>query len=450
VLFLVALLFAFGSATPLFPILFRAIPGLDRFRVPARAILFAQLAVALLAARGFDWTFAKTGGDRVPLSRRVWPIAAGALVLVTAAVSVAPGVFRDLAHALLPALTGGDAERIAFWDRRIPLADVTVRRSLLMAVALLVPVVLAVWLREKGRFSRRGLGAVVFAILIAESWLAGGRFIRTRSVEDVRRPAPFESTEGRYRILDQADYVSPQSSQWGGIERAGGYDPLIPATWFRYTNLMAKAGAPDPDTRIPAGSLPLDENWNRALLDGLNVRYILSRRELGPHGFGWAETIERKGEPDVIVWENHLRRPRAEVLTAWRSVPGPGAAAEWLDREPAMAVLEGVSGTGGGRPGVATIRRYRPDFVEITVESPDGGLLLLRDGWHPGWTALVNHEPATVLRANLTFRAVIVPPGEAAVVFHYRRPGFDTGLLSTLLAFPLLLLAWMYTANRSR
>ena len=44
-----AILFAMGSRTPLFPLLFHAVPGFDHFRVPARAMIFASLFAVLLA-----------------------------------------------------------------------------------------------------------------------------------------------------------------------------------------------------------------------------------------------------------------------------------------------------------------------------------------------------------------------------------------------------------------
>lgn len=48
------LLFAFGSATPLFPLMFRLVLGISFFRMPSRALFFCSFAVAVLAAFGVD------------------------------------------------------------------------------------------------------------------------------------------------------------------------------------------------------------------------------------------------------------------------------------------------------------------------------------------------------------------------------------------------------------
>ena len=47
----------------------------------------------------------------------------------------------------------------------------------------------------------------------------------------------------------------------------------------------------------------------------------------------------------------------------------------------------------------------------LEADSPDGGWVVLNDLWHPWWFAEVDGRPAEILRANVLFRAVAVPPG---------------------------------------
>jgi uncharacterized membrane protein YfhO len=58
--------------------------------------------------------------------------------------------------------------------------------------------------------------------------------------------------------------------------------------------------------------------------------------------------------------------------------------------------------------------------LDLDVDAPHGGVLLLSDAYHPAWKAWVNGEPAPVYRANLALRAVMVPPGPSRVTFRYR------------------------------
>jgi hypothetical protein len=63
---------------------------------------------------------------------------------------------------------------------------------------------------------------------------------------------------------------------------------------------------------------------------------------------------------------------------------------------------------------------YRNAEVVLEADSPDGGWAVLNDLWHPWWLASVDGQPAELLRANVLFRAVAVPPGRHTVRFVFR------------------------------
>ena len=63
--------------------------------------------------------------------------------------------------------------------------------------------------------------------------------------------------------------------------------------------------------------------------------------------------------------------------------------------------------------------RYANTAVDVAVDAPDGGLLLLNDVWHPWWHATLDGQPADILRADVIFRAVALPPGRHAVRFTF-------------------------------
>ena len=71
------------------------------------------------------------------------------------------------------------------------------------------------------------------------------------------------------------------------------------------------------------------------------------------------------------------------------------------------------------RPGTARIARYANTEIEVRVDAPDGGFLLLNDVWHPWWRATIDGAPVEILRANVIFRAVALPPGEHVVRFAF-------------------------------
>jgi hypothetical protein len=70
--------------------------------------------------------------------------------------------------------------------------------------------------------------------------------------------------------------------------------------------------------------------------------------------------------------------------------------------------------------GEVQITGYAPDRVEIRVEGPSEGYLVLSDPYYPGWRATVDGAPVPLLRANYAFRAVRVPPGVHEVTMVFR------------------------------
>ena len=71
-------------------------------------------------------------------------------------------------------------------------------------------------------------------------------------------------------------------------------------------------------------------------------------------------------------------------------------------------------------PGRARITSYRNTEVVVEADSPGGGWVVLNDLWHPWWFADIDGKAAEILRANVLFRAVAVPPGRHVVRFTFR------------------------------
>jgi hypothetical protein len=85
----------------------------------------------------------------------------------------------------------------------------------------------------------------------------------------------------------------------------------------------------------------------------------------------------------------------------------------------ARADLDAADKTVDAAPGKATILAYHNTEIEIAASAPQGGYVVLNDIWHPWWRAEVDGQPTPILRANVTFRAVRVPPGEHRVRFTF-------------------------------
>jgi uncharacterized membrane protein YfhO len=63
--------------------------------------------------------------------------------------------------------------------------------------------------------------------------------------------------------------------------------------------------------------------------------------------------------------------------------------------------------------------RYANTEIIVEVDALSGAVLVLNDVWHPWWRATLDGAETEILRANVIFRAVAVPPGKHTVRFTF-------------------------------
>jgi hypothetical protein len=125
---------------------------------------------------------------------------------------------------------------------------------------------------------------------------------------------------------------------------------------------------------------------------------------------------------------DHLRRfPEEEALLQALRAPtraGIDARREALITE---ADAQGVVLPPEGRTVRAELVRAVGSRLE--VRAVGAGILVVTEGWDPGWSANVDGASARILRVNGTHMAVVLPPGTHRIVFRHHARGFAWGLL---------------------
>jgi len=101
--------------------------------------------------------------------------------------------------------------------------------------------------------------------------------------------------------------------------------------------------------------------------------------------------------------------PRNEVILAADTQPANLTAA-MLPLEPHTPAVPDTS---------VQITRYSPLEVDVTEGSSSSGFLVLTDAFYPGWQAFVDGRRWPILRGDVMFRVVELPPGEHSVVFRF-------------------------------
>jgi len=95
---------------------------------------------------------------------------------------------------------------------------------------------------------------------------------------------------------------------------------------------------------------------------------------------------------------------------------------------------------GQSRIKALSLERLGPNRISIGYSSLEKSCLGLTDTFYPGWKATIDGRQVDILRANLLFRAILVPAGEHKVVFEYDPQSFRLGgILAVLSALSIVL-----------
>ena len=178
---------------------------------------------------------------------------------------------------------------------------------------------------------------------------------------------------------------------------------------------------------------PLYPSYRSVMADLLGLRYIAVKQPV--------ETIDKKLKPgdltlvaqsqDGYIYENPRALPRAIFAFDWMPANFDKMVKDgvWpsfdpsrtvlLNAMPPQAVPFSAVPIGLSKAAVA-LRTYKNTEVEIEVDSPRGGFVVLNDVWHPWWFGTVDDKPAEILRANVLFRAIQVPAGKHIVRFEFK------------------------------
>ncbi len=446
---LLAALIALGPRAPLLELLQALVPPLSGLRYPAKAAAFVALALALLAAAGFDRLARGEDAARRAARNAGYAVAALAALLAT-------------------------GPWLRAWLRD-PAALGTVGRATLVAAGL------ALTAAALGRFAQHRGPRAALALLVVMVPLA-----RHRALLETAPASLFTTRPELLRHLDPA-----------ATGRLYAYDYLVVDEWQRLTSPHAPAAlAP---VRAPqgygpgaafvaaahaalhpptAGRFGLAGSYDHDVLDFEPIERAglatwLRASEASPahlkllrmaavtHAVGigparWWQGLRAKalvpglGREPITLLEVPDPLPRARVVGSVKVAPGEAAlgAVRADDFDPRReAVLSPEDAARAGLPGgplegEVKIAALRGDRVELEATLSRAGLVVLADAWDAGWSATVDGIPAPVLRADIAFRAVPVPAGRHRVTLVYVPPGLAAGVALSLLAGLALMALW--------
>lgn len=380
----------------------RLLPSFSSFRVPSRFMMLASFSSAALAGIGFDWLGERIRrGDGAPR----WLIAM-ALVLALAA-APADWIF----------LNGGkvEAARSSLYWLTLTLGGGLSAPRYVLAVVLLAMSYRKQW--------SSWLPAAFVVLVLADGWLFAHPYIRAAPRDSITNAAAWlpPTNPAEYRITIEP-YMFANSAMEARAASAQGYASIVPA---HYADVVDETPA-----ALRCGSVEhAFITWPNAL-NLLSVRYFVNV----------TGAVDLPNASEVVVGSNVYEfdryLPRATVVNQILHASSAAEAIRWVQEGSIdlsrTAVVETAETppllAGSDTAATARITHYSPMQVTLTVDAPDGGMLVLNDVWYPGWLASVNGQPAKLYRANGAFRAVIVPAGQNTVTFNFESRPMVSGL----------------------
>jgi hypothetical protein len=366
-----ACVFMLGRYTPLYQLAFRFVPGIDLFRRPTDASFIFGIALAILAGHCLT-DYIREGLPRFrPLNTliAIAPLLAviGSAVMFSARTGHGLDATREAVIAGAVMLVAG---LMLLSARQAP------ARLLVAGLVTLVAVTELLWWNAASRLNARSWSDYAVLESPTGSEAAAIAFLDATIAADHGR--------GDYPRVEVLGLGGPWQNlaMVRGWEATNGYNPLRIGIYDR----LVSPGEQSWDVYLRQFP-PSFANYTCALAQSLGLTYLV----LG-------QPLDRSPFPAPAG---------ADLLLA-----GPPA---WIYRLPgAMPRAQMSDGSG-----TVKIQSSRPGRVELTANSPAGGLLVLHDTNYPGWIAEVDGKTVPIQRSGALFRAVEVPSGTHSVTFHF-------------------------------
>ncbi|HKP55052.1 MAG TPA: YfhO family protein [Chloroflexia bacterium] len=309
------------------------------------------------------------------------------------------------------------------------------------------------------RWLKRGSVATLLILLLyAELWTFGSRYNPVTPAPTVYPPTIvtdyLSQNIAHERFAGLQNTLRPNVGMSFELRDMRGFEDVVDQShnWLygRFINVLKLANEPD---------LKLTSNLQR-LLNVASVKYLLTLRKPrvdgDPRPYRWLLQDDK-----VALYENLEVLPRAFVVFSSTVVaPDLQAAKDALlarTNDPRRSVVLSGGGTSISGPDLdlsaAPVAWVKDEPEQIALESdlPAPGYLVLADNYASGWEATVDNQPAPILRANVTFRAVAVPQGRHTISFNYRPPMFMLGaIISGVSAAAIFAIALFHLPLRRR
>ena len=436
---IVALLWALGSATPFFRLVYEIVPGTKFFRAPDNMFMVVAMAVAVLAAVGLERILTLGIGRRHVIG---W----GIVALVVLFLGI-PGVYRAVGEVFLS--NPGRYDAMAENASRV-LAG-ALRTLVFLGLGLGALVVFGA-----GRLTRHVFAWGIVALALVDLWSVERRFW------DFAPPA-----EEIYASDATIDYIKAQE-QPGRVlaiplsnDNLAYHDPFLLGDALMIHDVRQVLGYHGNELGRYQQLGDKDQGWRNVMhpnfLQLYNVRWLLTNvPQLGIPGWRLVAGPARNAAGTMVyLYEIPDEHPSAWVSPAMVEAPDQTVLLTLLDPrldDVRRVALFDTSATVTSQELAAMPEPLAIDAVATSFEpgrisirlsepAPAGSALVVSENYYPGWQATVDGRAATTARVNYTLIGVPLESGAREIELRFVSGSYETGKTITLIALALVGLA---------
>lgn len=395
-----AILFALGTRTPFFGLIYTLIPFLGWVRSPARILFYANAVFALMAGYGFDVYLSSR--EKGVSSRRILFFFGLAFLPLLLVIGYKAILGNPPANVIWMAVVSG------------------------LTFGLL-------WLFEKRTISLSLYRVFILAVICADLWILDSTLIEGRPLGqvlgDVRVPQFLQGESEPYRVYSPSYSIPRLAGALYGIETADGVDPLYWSDYDRFMQVASGVNRTHYEVTIPpmeGEGEPLFVNQsakpNARLLGMVNVKYVVAEYPVQADGL---ENLGKWGNRYLYI--NHYFQPRWSVEFNIGITENFENTLHQINSETlrdAVLIQDPGQVLAPLRLGVKTDYsihpiRITPNYLIFEVEIPHEGFFILRQTWHPDWKVWVDGQMDKIYRADGVNMGVHIKEGKHQIAFLY-------------------------------
>lgn len=468
--FLVALalvfgLIALGRYTPVYQVVYSALPGLNSFRSPSKFMFPATLFISMLAGIGLD-SLLRTPRRPTVLVGLLATVGVGLLVAGFVVRGISPG--EDGLHPIGPVLEERSQLDDTFFDFRALqetfFEDVTTYAATSLFLAALTCVLLAplFWFSAKHRFVTYGIALVLIAELFIYARYSRDTFrLSQNSRPELEEMYSQFSSEIRTLDVAGADNAMRNHAVTERRDIVWGYDPVVLGRYADYVVFAAGNRHFDDDVRRFAmwGNDPLTQGIHGpenfltfTQTEPVQDFGLFTLLRTGLLVVNSAELDGRSGylgiknpAPRFFLTSDYQIHPnKEEMFQALADTTLDLRKTVLLESEPGITPSATLSASDRAAA-VFTIVEHSTDHMIVETEIAESALLVMTDAYSPQWrvTALEGsvQDHYEMQPAYWALRCIPLEAGEHRFRLEYAPPAFAIGLWVSIISWAGFLVA---------